>query len=99
MRTNALFLMKNGAASIFEACNSYWQAASVAEQTAFSVDGTFNSVISGCTVKFFDVTSNNAVIKFTTKGSGVIKVPIFDEALCDDQSYKSVLSDSVIPLT
>ena len=93
------FLMKNGATSVFEACNSYWQAASVAEQTAFSVDGTFNSVISGCTVKFFDATSNNALIKFTTKGSGVIKVPIFDEALCDDQSYKSVLSDSVIPLT
>ncbi len=93
------FLMKDGAASIFEACNSYWKSANVTEQTAFLAEGTFNSVVSGCTVKFFDASSNNAYIKFTTKGSGVVKVPFFDEELCDDQSYKAVLSDDVIPLT
>ena len=93
------YLIKDAAASIFEASNSYWESADTAEQTAFSVNGTFDSVISGCTVRFFDETSNNAYIKFTTKGTGLIKVPIFDENLCDDQSYKNVLSDSVIPIT
>lgn len=84
--------------SVYEACNVYWTSAKQGTQVAFDAKGTFNSVISGCTVKFFDASSANAYIKLATKGSGVIKVPIFDEALCDDKAYKNVLADSVIPL-
>ena len=93
------YLIKDSAGSIFEASNSSWESADTTVQTAFEAEGTFNSIISGCTVRFFDGTSDNAYIKFANKGTGVVKVPIFDEDLCDDQSYKSVLSDDVIPIT
>ena len=92
------YFIKDGTASVFEACNAYWSKADVTQQNAFVADGTFNSVIVGCMVRFFDDTSANAYIKITTLGSGVVKMPIFDQALCDDDSYKLALSDTVISI-
>lgn len=92
------YLIKDATKSIFEACNSSWESAAVTNQTAFLAEGTFNSIISGCVARFFNASSNNAYIKITTKGSGIVKVPVFDEALCDDKAYKNVLSDTVVPI-
>lgn len=93
------YVIAKSASSVFEACNAYWSSANCAKQTAFASEETFNSIISGCTARFFDASSVNAYITFNTKGSGVVKLPIFNESLCDDTSYKSVLADSVIPLS
>ena len=48
--------------------------------------------------RFFDASSENAYIKVTTRGSGVVKAPIFDVTLCDDRSYGNVLAGTVIPI-
>ena len=92
------YLLKDSAKSIFEACNSYWDSALTINQTAFLAEGTFESIVSGCVARFFNESSDNAYITFTAKGSGVVKVPVFDESICDDQSYKSVLAGTVIPI-
>jgi hypothetical protein len=92
------YIIGNSAKSSFEACNATWDSASATKQTAFSADGTFNAIVTGCTAKFFDASSDNTYITYETKGSGVVKVPMLDEALCDNDSYKSVLSDDIIPL-
>lgn len=93
--TNGFFI-KGGAKSVFEACNAVWSGANVTEQSAFVIDGVFSSTISSCTVRFFDATSTNALIKYGSVSGGIIKLPIFDETLCDNDSYKSVLAGSVI---
>ena len=49
-------------------------------------------------VRFFDETSENAFIKVISRGSGVVKAPMFDEAVCDDNSYKSVLAGTVVTI-
>ena len=67
-------------------------------QSAFVANGTFNSTLTGCTARFFDASSENAYIKLTTRGSGVVKAPIFDTSLCDDGSYVNVLAGTVIPI-
>lgn len=92
------YFIKDGAKSVFEACNAYWTKADVASQIAYFADGTFESVITAGKARFFDATSENAYIKFTTRGNGVVKVPMFDEAICDDASYKNVLAGSVIAM-
>lgn len=84
--------------SVFEGCNAYWSGADVTSQTAFLADGEFNSLIVGCQARFFDASSANAYLKYGSIGSGIIKAPIFDEAICDDQSYKNALSGSVIAI-
>ena len=83
---------------MFEACNTYWTKADVAVQNAFVADGTFNSTITASVARFFDDSSENAYIKITTVGSGVVKFPLLEETLCDDDSYKTVLVGTVIPL-
>lgn len=90
------YFIKDGVKSVFEACNAYWTKADATVQNAFVADGTFNSVIVGGTARFFDESSENAYIKLNTRGSGLVKVPIFDETLCDDKSYKTILAGSVI---
>ena len=90
------YVIKDGAKSVFEGCNAYWTSADVTAQSAFVAEGTFNSVITASKARFFDASSENAFIKVTTRGSGVVKAPIFDDELCDDKAYKSVLSGTVI---
>lgn len=90
------YVIKDGARSVFEACNAYWTTAEVTTQNAFVAEGTFNSVITASVARFFDASSENAFIKLTTVGSGVVKVPMFEDELCDDESYKSVLAGAVI---
>ena len=75
-----------------------WTKADVTVQEAFYASGTFNSVISACTARFFDASSQNAYINLNVKGSGVIKTPFFDVELCDNDSYKTVLAGSVISI-
>lgn len=90
------FFISGGVESVFEACNVSWSSASVASQTAFFVDGAFASVISVPTVKFFDATSQNSPISFSSVSGGILKAPIFNELLCDDLSYKTVLTGGVV---
>jgi hypothetical protein len=90
------YAIKDGVKSVFDACNAYWTSAEVTEQTAFFAEGTFNSLISVCQARFFDSTTANAYIKLTSRGSGVVKAPIFEEDLCSDKSYQSVLSGTVV---
>ena len=92
------YFIKDGLESVFEACNAYWTKADVAVQNAFVADGTFNSTITASVARFFDDSSENAYIKYTTAGSGVVKFPLFEENLCDDNSYQTVLAGTVIPL-
>ena len=92
------YFIKDGVKSVFDACNAYWTSAEITEQTAFFAEGTFNSVISVCQVRFFDSTTVNAYIKLTTRGSGVVKAPMFNEELCADKSYQSVLAGTVVSL-
>lgn len=92
------YFIKDGVKSVFEACNSYWTKADITVQSAFVAQGTFNSVITASVVRFFDETSENAFIKVTSRGSGVVKAPMFDEAVCDDNSYKSVLAGTVVTI-
>ena len=92
------YAINDGVKSVFEGCNAYWTSASAKTQNAFVAEGKFNSVISAGTARFFDASSMNAYIKIINRGSGLIKTPIFDEALCDDQGYKSVLAGTVIPI-
>ena len=40
--------------------------------------------------------AQNAYIKLTTLGSGIVKAPIFDTSLCDDEAYKTVLAGNAI---
>ena len=93
--TNGYFIA-DGAKSVFEACNAYWGSAEVTVQNAFVADGTFNSLISASMARFFDASSANAYIKLTTLGSGIVKAPIFDTSLCDDEAYKTVLAGNAI---
>lgn len=95
--TNGYFI-KDGVKSVFEACNAYWSKADVTVQNAFLAEGTFNSVITASMARFFDASSENAFIKLTARGSGVVKAPIFDASICDDEAYKTVLSGSVISI-
>lgn len=92
------YSLKDGVKSVFEACNAYWTKADITEQTAFAVNGTFNSTVTASVVRFFDDTSANAFIKLTARGSGIVKAPTFDTAICDDESYKTVLSGNVIEI-
>ena len=92
------YLINDGVKSVFEGCNASWSSASVTAQNAFAAEGKFNSLISAGTAKFFDASSQNAYIKIINRGSGIVKTPIFDEALCDDQGYKTVLAGAVIPI-
>ena len=90
------FFIKDGAKSVFEACNAIWNSAEITEQNAFVADGAFASTISSCTIRFFDKTSLNAIIKYASIDGGIIKVPIVDESLCDDISYKSVVAGNAV---
>ena len=92
------YVIGDGVKSIYESCNVIWTKADATVQSAFVANGTFNSVLTGCTVRFFDASSENAYIKITTRGIGVIKAPIFDVELCDDNSYANVLAGTVIPI-
>ena len=93
--TNGYFI-GNSAKSVFEACNSSWTSAEVVTQNAFVAEGSFNSVITASTARFFDASSANAYIKLTSVGGGIVKAPIFDTTLCDDEAYKTVLAGSVV---
>ena len=92
------YSIKDGAKSVFEACNAYWTSAMISTQSAFVAEGTFNSVITASMARFFDATTENAFIKLTAVGSGVVNAPIFDEDACTDKSYQSVLAGSVISI-
>lgn len=92
------YVIGDGVKSIYESCNAIWTKADATIQSAFVANGTFNSVLTGCTARFFDESSENAYIKITARGSGVVKAPIFDVALCDDNSYANVLAGTVIPI-
>ena len=94
------YAIKDGVNSIFEGCNASWTSAQITVQEAFYAAGTFNSLISACTVRFFDASSQNAYINLSddNNGSGVIKTPIFSVELCDDNSYETVLAGTVIPI-
>ena len=92
------YVIKDGVKSVFEGCNAYWTKADVIVQNGFVAEGNFNSLISASTVRFFDASSVNAYIKLATRGSGLVRIPMFNEALCDDQGYKSVLAGTVIAL-
>ncbi|MBO7302877.1 MAG: hypothetical protein J6U68_01685 [Clostridia bacterium] len=92
------YAIKDGAKSVFDGNSALWTKADITVQEAFYASGTFNSVISACTARFFDASSQNTYINLTTKGSGIIKTPFFDEELCDNDSYKTVLSGTVISL-
>lgn len=92
------YVIGDGIKSIYESCNAIWTKADTIVQSAFVANGTFNSVLTGCTARFFDASSENAYIKITTRGSGVVKAPIFDVSLCDDNSYANVLAGTVIPI-
>ena len=92
------YFIKDGVKSVFEGCNAYWTKADVTVQNGFVAEGNFNSLISASTVRFFDATSANAYIKLTARGSGLVRIPMFNETLCDDQGYKSVLAGTVITI-
>ena len=92
------YAIKDGAESVFDGNSAFWTKADVTVQEAFYAAGTFNSVISACTARFFDASSQNAYINLNVKGSGVIKTPFFDVELCDNDSYKTVLAGSVISI-
>lgn len=92
------YFIKGGTESVYEACNANWSSAEMTEQTAFFSDGAFDSVITASTARFFDATSTNAYIVFTSRGKGIIKAPIFAVDLCDNDNYKSALSDSVVTI-
>ena len=90
------YFIKDSLKNVFEACNSSWTRADVTTQNAFVAEGAFNSLITASAAKFFDSTSENAYIKFDIVGSGIVKVPIFEESLCDDDAYKTVLAGTVV---
>jgi hypothetical protein len=92
------YVIGDGVKSVYESCNAAWTKADITVQSAFVAEGTFNSVLTGCMARFFDASSDNAYIKVTTRGSGVVKAPIFDVMLCDDRSYGNVLAGTVIPI-
>ena len=92
------YVIGDGVKSVYESCNAIWTKADATVQSAFVANGTFNSTLTGCTARFFDASSENAYIKLTTRGSGVVKAPIFDTSLCDDGSYANVLAGTVIPI-
>jgi hypothetical protein len=92
------YYIKDGAKSVYEACNSYWTSAELSSQTAFFADGVFSSVITASTARFFDETSTNAYLACISSNGGVIKAPIFATELCDNDSYKMALSGAVIPI-
>ena len=92
------YFIKDGAENIYEACNAYWTSAEMTAQTAFLADGVFNSVITASTVRFFDKTSVNAYLDCVSRGSGIIKAPVFDPELCDNEDYKLALAGTVVTI-
>ena len=92
------YQIKDGAKSIFEACNAYWSSAEITSQTAFYTEGVFNSVITASTARFFDDTSDNAYLVCASRGSGSIKAPIFAVELCDNENYKLALAGTVVEI-
>jgi len=90
------YFIKDSLKNVFEACNSSWTRADVTTQNAFVAEGAFNSLITASAAKFFDSTSENSYIKFDIVGSGIVKAPIFEESLCDDDAYKTVLAGTVV---
>ena len=91
------FSMQSRSRNIYT--NSYimWYTSRGGVETAFKVDGRFNSVIKTPRVNFHDDTTNALLITTEDNGSGIIENPMINnEDYITDKSYKEYLSGIVI---
>jgi len=87
------FRMKNGARHIYADCYAMWYSGRGNLERAYFAEGTFNSVMRNCIVKFHPQATETSYVTVAAEGGdGVIYDPIIDVSETADKTYETYLS-------
>ena len=86
----------NSSTVIYRMCSVSWSSDSCnSYEKAFDCYGMFRSTIISPTVRFREDASQRSLLTVEDEGGkGVLQNPIFDESLCDDDTYKNYILKS-----
>lgn len=92
------FSMQTSSRNIYDKSYIMWYSPMGNKETAYRVNGKFNSVIRGARVNFRGDTNNNALLSVSEEGgSGILENPMLnDSTLITDPSYKDYLVGKMI---
>ena len=81
--------------SIYNGCTAFWSE-SRGRQYAFETDGVLNATITELKAIFVAGNDNALLVAPTNGGSGIVKNPIFDTRLTNNDTYKRYLVGHVV---
>ena len=91
--------MLHGTMEIIDSCRARWTSDQCKKQTAVKFADSLVSLLSNFRADFFDTQGKEtSFVSLTDWKGNLIENPIFNENLCTDKTYQSLLRDSVIPI-
>ncbi len=85
------FRMQGNTMSTYNCCFAYWYTIRGGVEVAFKSTGKFNSIIKSANVDLRPETQNAFLQVAEAGGNGTVENPMFNEANCQDKSYKDYL--------